>query len=963
MSQSYHTVGGIHVVTRAYPSDHLSSVRCVNSIGIGKGQRSVVWEAINYIDLYDEIPMTKSLSRVDRCFTNRQDNDIWGDWMRKPFISLPKDVSEIDPTWTTCSGVAIGAMDPPRALVPAAGFEDPPPSVPADPPSSGPITQSAPGLPTATPGRTVPDPVPLPTSKPVKDADPTLQPLPQPKPKDDPPTDPDDSPSDPLDPPINPQPDTPSPSPTIQGPSKSPEVAAPQPQQPSANPPAVEPSGENSDGPSSNIDIQPPTHGNNPETKQPSGDQAKQPVASPDPFKSISAVLFPSPSPKQDSGDQGSVGGTGGQVSNGQQQQPTPSDQAGGPSQVGKDDSTSGQIQSGSQGKESQSNSKPPPTVSMQDQSPASKDRLNANSGPPIRDGGDRATETNGQPQPEGSGNIDGSETNSGTGDGGSNGSGNSDVVAKEDTSPLAESPKVQFDSGPKTFAFVSDAPPPVVGSQTIARAPDGAAVVGTATIHPGEAQVVHGTAVSLASNAMIVVSSTFTVAPPERLETPAEAPVVSQVPGGGLVVGSKTIMPGNQDSINGHEVSVGPSNVFVDGKTIAFPEMTPPPAVPLDIGGVQVSRGSGKNVVIGDSTYKPGAQVTVSGHTVSVGSGEVEIDGTSHTIPGTPAGSPLLVNGESILKASDGRVIIGTATLTPGSETTVEGHAISIATSAVVIDQSTYALPAQSGVVKTPDIPGTPSMPPLTVGKHTISKAANGALIIGASTISPGNQVTIAGHTVSAAPDRVIVDDTTYTLPTAAGAVQSPAAGPITLPNGIVVTPGASAITLSSEKVISVFPDGKSLVIDGSTVNIPPPTTTTTSSAKSIFTVAGEVFTAAQAGFAIDGTTVAPGGAAVTVSGTVVSLGTAGLRVGSKTIPLPTSTSTSTGELGDVIMSAFDAGPTAGGAGSVDVPASTGVGTVEAFASGASTKAGVLKRTIFGLGVGVMVSVVVLFV
>ncbi len=183
--------------------------------------------------------------------------------------------------------------------------------------------------------------------------------------------------------------------------------------------------------------------------------------------------------------------------------------------------------------------------------------------------------------------------------------------------------------------------------------------------------------------------------------------------PGGGLVVGSKTIMPGNQDSINGHEVSVGPSNVFIDGKTIAFPATTPPPAVPLNIGGVQVSRGPGNGVVIGDSTYKPGAHVTVSGHTVSVGSAEMEIDGTSHTIPSTPAASPLLVGGQSVSKASDGRVIIGTATLTPGSETTVDVHAISIATNAVVIDQSTYALPSQPGVVKLPDTPGTPSMPP----------------------------------------------------------------------------------------------------------------------------------------------------------------------------------------------------------------------------------------------------------
>ncbi|KAI4173732.1 MAG: hypothetical protein LQ346_008360 [Caloplaca aetnensis] len=953
MSQTYHTVGGIHVVTRAYPPDHLSSVRCVNSIGIGQGHNSVVWEPINYSDLYDPIPLTKSLSRIDRCFTNRKDNDIWGDWMRKPFISLPQDVSELDPTWTTCSGVAIGAMDPPRALVPAAGFEDPPPSVPADPPSSGPITQSAPSLPTATPGKTVPDPVPLPTPKPVKGTDPNLQPLPQPKPKDDPPT-------DPHDPSIDPQPEPPSPSPIVKSPSKSPAVAAPQPQEPSPNPPVVKPTGDNGEGSGDGLDVQPPTRGDRPGPEQPSDDRAKQPPANPDPLKSISAVLFPNPSPIVSSGKPGSDGVTGDQVPKGQQQQPTPSDQGGGSSPGGKDDSTPGQIQSDSQGTGSKPGSDHPTTVDAQDQSTAPKDQSNANGDSTVHDGGHSGFESKGQPQPEGSGNIDKSETSSGTGSASPNGSGNSEVVSKGDTSSPAKSPEVQFDSGPRTFAFVSNAPPPVVGSHTIARAPDGAAVVGTATIYPGEAQIVQGTPVSIAPDAIVVGSSTFAVTPPEKAETPAEAPVISQVPGGGLVVGSKTIMPGNQDSINGHEVSVGPSNVFVDGKSIAFPAMTPPPSIPLNIGGVQVSRGSGNRVVIGDSTYKPGAQLTVSGHTVSVGSGEVKIDGTAHSIPGTPAGSPLLVDGQSVFKASDSRVIVGTATLTPGSVTTVGGHAISIATNAVVIDQSTYALPAQPGVAKTPDTPGTPSAAPLTVGEHTISKAANGALIIGASTISPGNQVTIAGHTISAAPNRVIVDDTTYTLPAAAGAVQSPvaAASPITLANGIVVTPGASAITVASEKVISVFPDGKSFVIGGSTITVP---TATPTAGESVFTVAGEVFTAAPTGFVIAGMTVSPGGAAVTVSGTVVSLGTVGLRVGSATFPLPTgtSTSTSTDELGDVIMSAFDAGPTTGGAGSADAPASTGVSGVEAFTSGAVRKAGGLKRTVFGLGVGVVVSVI----
>ncbi|KAL9024194.1 MAG: hypothetical protein Q9196_006695 [Gyalolechia fulgens] len=246
--------------------------------------------------------------------------------------------------------------------------------------------------------------------------------------------------------------------------------------------------------------------------------------------------------------------------------------------------------------------------------------------------------------------------------------------------------------------------------------------------------------------------------------------------------------------------------------------------------------------------------------------------------------------------------------------------------------------------------------MAPLTVGEHTFGKAANGALIVGSSTIPPGTQITIAGHTISAASDRVIVDDSTCNVPTGAGAVQTSAVNHVALANGIVVTLGASAITVT-EQIISVLPNGKGVVIDGSTVTIP----TATSSAESVFTVAGQVFTAAPTGFAIDGTTVSPGGAAVTVSGTVVSLGTVGLQIGSKTVALPTSASTV--GLGDVIMSGFgqgDAGPSAAGNGSAGVPGSTG--GVEGFQFAGSRKARGLRGMIFGLGLGVLVSVLVFF-
>lgn len=926
MSQTYHTVGGTHVVTRAYPPDALSSVRCVNSIGVGQTQHSVLWEPIDYNDLYYPIPVTESLSRVDRCFTNRADNDIWGNWMRQPFISLPKDVSQLDPTWTTCSGVAIGAMDPPRALVPAAGWEDsPPPSAPADPPTPEHVTSSNPSLPKATPGKTVPDPVPRPTSGPTKGADSTTQPVP--KPNTDPPQQPHESPHT--------QPDPPKPSSIPKEPSKSPAAVTPQPQQPAPQAPNVNPSSDSSsNNPGNSINARPPTDDNNPAVQQPSGNQGTEQRAGSDPFNSISAALFSSPSPNPSPGMQNIGGGTESQVPSGQQHTSTPNYQGGSSDQGGKEGSTSGQISPGSQNKGNSGYN--PPAASPQDQSPDSNHQIHPNGQPASDTGNHAASANNDESQTGASGSSGGSDTGPDTGNGGSKGSSNGES-SQQGSSPQGDNPNTKSGNRPTTFAFVSNDPAPVVGSHTIAMAPDGAAIVGTATIHPGQAQDVQGIAVSVAPNAIVVGPSIFAITTPQEAETPAAAPVVSQAPGGGLIIGSKTIMPGQKDSVNGHDVSVGPSNVVIDGKSMAFPAVTPHASIgPVNIGGVQIDRGSGNVVVIGGSTYKPGAQVTVSGHTVSIGSDEAAVAGTTYSLPSGPAGGPLLVGAQTVRKDSNDHVLIGTSTLLPGSQISMAGHVVSVgAGNKVIVDQSTYALPETAGVVQVPSLPDAASTEPLMVDGRTVSKDASGRIIVGSSTVVSGSKITIAGHVISAASSKIIVDQSTYDLPATAGAVESPAATPVTLSNGIVLTPGATAVTLSGE-IISVFSNDKGFVIDGSTVTLP----SMASAAQSIFTVAGQVFTAAPTGFSIGGTTVSPRGSAITISGTVVSLGLAGLQIDSQTIPLPTSTATQP-DLGDVIMSAFEqdgaSSATAAGSGSAGTPMPTAPGNVQSSRSGSS--------------------------
>ncbi|KAL9592506.1 MAG: hypothetical protein Q9179_006646, partial [Wetmoreana sp. 5 TL-2023] len=909
MTQTYHTVGGTHDVTRAYNTDELSSVRCVNSIGVGRDQHSVVWEPMNYNDLYYPIPLTESLSRVDRCFANRQDNDVWGDWMRKPFISLPQDVSELDPTWTTCSGVAIGAMDPPRALVPAAGWEDPlPPS-----PVPAPITQSAPNLPKATPGQTVPDPIKGPTSQPQKDSTPKATSQPHP-------------PNDPLKAPeTSPHETTPGPSqasPIHKEPSKSPAAAAPQPQQPSPSTPHVNPPTHLDTDPDQASVPRPSNENNNPAVNQPSNNGGNKQSDGRGELNSISSALFPSPTTDSGHAQQnpGSTGPEGG--SNGQPQSSKAGAEAGDPSKSGQKSTEDTPLRQG--GIDSQSGGKT-------NGKSLSADDPHGQFTPPDKQTSqnrDSPTNSDGNPNPA---KHEGTKGTSGPGSDNKPTAADGSSFKDPDTHggskeyPLSQdgnAPSVEYgnpgtpqghanvgkkpDTEPTTFTFISNQHSLLAESKTIARAPDGAAVIGTATIHPGNAQIVHGMPVSVAPGAIVIDGSSFAFSHSQAVEAPPAAPFITRGPGGGLVIGTKTILPGHKDTVNDHEVSVGSSNVLIDSISFAFPRVTPPPSAlsQVDIGGLQVAATSDNAVVIGGSVYKPGAVLTTPGHIVSVGSGAVVVDGTTHSLPTTPASSPLFVGGQAVQKDSIGDVIVGTETLTPSNPISVAGHLVSLGTDKnIVVDQSTYSLPKTAGMVLVPgdQIPAAES--PLVIAGSIVSKDAKGRLVIGTSTLAPGAQITMAGHILSAAGNEIVVDGSTYFLLKTAGTVET-RASPITLPNGMVLTPGASAITVSGE-TISVFLNHKGFAIDGSTIAFPPSTTTL---AQSVITVAGQTFTAAPTGFVIAGTTIKPGDPALTISGTIVSLGTAGLQIGSKTIAFTSSGADPTG-LGCFIMSAFDQG------------------------------------------------------
>ncbi len=366
--------------------------------------------------------------------------------------------------------------------------------------------------------------------------------------------------------------------------------------------------------------------------------------------------------------------------------------------------------------------------------------------------------------------------------------------------------------------------------------------------------------------------------------------------PGGGVVIASSTYAPGQTARITGGTpLSVGSDHVIVGGSSYALPPTSP--TAPAPIAAHSIIRASDGGIVIGSSTIAPGQQASVAGHIVSAGPSVALVDGSTYALapsagaivqapPASPSPSPLLVAGQSAVKATNGGLIVGSSTIAPGSEANVAGHTISVGSSQAVVDGSTYALPSSNGAV----LQVLPTPPPVLDAGQSIVRASNGGVVIGSSTIAPGQHATVAGHTISVGSSVAAVDGTTYALPTSPGAVlqQAPnlaqnlaASSVVTLANGAVISAGGSPATVDGTVV--AIPSGDSgLVVNGKAMPLP------TAAPNSIFTVAGQTFTVAPAGFSLAGQFVSPGGLAITLSGTVVSLGPSGLQIGTSTMLLP---------------------------------------------------------------------------
>ena len=312
-------------------------------------------------------------------------------------------------------------------------------------------------------------------------------------------------------------------------------------------------------------------------------------------------------------------------------------------------------------------------------------------------------------------------------------------------------------------------------GGQTLSfTASDGAVVVGSQTLTPGAVAAVSGQRLSVASNGVVVAngSPVATVAgiahggSNSGTITAGGQTLSYAASNGAIFVGSQTLTPGSVATIAGQQVSLGSNGVLdVNGSPVATAPAagtTPAPAVGsssgvLIAGGqtLSYSQLSNGGLVIGSTTLSPGSAATIDGQVVSVNpEGVVDVNG-SPAATGPTGGSPsgvLTVGGQTVsyTELSQGNLVVGSSTLTPGSLVTINGQVVSLAPDGVVdINGSpviTLPVPINAGAV--------PSAGLLTLGSQTVSYHFSGsALVVGMQTLLPGHTIIVDGDTLTLGP------------------------------------------------------------------------------------------------------------------------------------------------------------------------------------------------------------------
>ena len=230
--------------------------------------------------------------------------------------------------------------------------------------------------------------------------------------------------------------------------------------------------------------------------------------------------------------------------------------------------------------------------------------------------------------------------------------------------------------------AAALETPAPLsVDNNPVLKAANGGLIVAGNTIPQGSTTSLRGHVIAANSDNVVVDGTTHSLAPvtAHPVEAPIATPLeianspVLKAANGALVIAGSTVSQGSTTSLLGHAISVGSDHVVLDGTTHAFgPIMAHPletPA-PLEIANRPVIKASNGGLVIAGTTIPQGTQTSLFGHVISVGVSNVIDNGKTFTL----AANTEAVGHQPVTSLLYGSSNIVT-TLTPGATYSSNGH------------------------------------------------------------------------------------------------------------------------------------------------------------------------------------------------------------------------------------------------------------------------------------------------
>jgi len=174
----------------------------------------------------------------------------------------------------------------------------------------------------------------------------------------------------------------------------------------------------------------------------------------------------------------------------------------------------------------------------------------------------------------------------------------------------------------------------------------------------------------------------------------------------GAFVVGSQTLTAGQKTTVSGTAISVGSFDIVIDGSTHALqPSESTPTA--LSVGDKSVKTGADGAFVVGSQTLTAGQKTTISGTAISIGSSDIVVDGTTHSFSPNTLPASVVVSGTTLPLVAfasttaqqtyslDGqRITVAPSAFTAASTTMINGTPVLIKTAKITVVSGSRHVP-----------------------------------------------------------------------------------------------------------------------------------------------------------------------------------------------------------------------------------------------------------------------------